>query len=43
MLLALVTFGILEVSLFMRDVASASGSTHVGTRIAAVPPGAGPT
>jgi hypothetical protein len=37
----LVLFGIIEMSLFMRDVASASSATHVGTRSASVAAGAG--
>jgi hypothetical protein len=41
-LLMLVLFGIIEMSLLMRDVASASSSVHVGTRMASVAAGAGP-
>ena len=41
-LLMLVLFGIIEMSLLMRDVASASSATHVGTRSASVSAGAGP-
>ena len=32
----LVLFGIIEMSLFMRDVVSVSSSVHVGTRMASV-------
>jgi len=38
----LVLFGIIEMSLFMRDVVSVSSSVHVGTRMASVAAGAGP-
>jgi len=41
-LLMLVLFGIIEMSLFMRDVVSVSSSVHVGTRMASVAAGAGP-
>jgi hypothetical protein len=41
-LLALVLFGIIEMSLFMRDVVSVNSSAHVGTRNASVGAGAGP-
>jgi hypothetical protein len=41
-LLMLVLFGIIEMSLFMRDVASVSSSAHVGTRTASVGAAAGP-
>jgi Flp pilus assembly pilin Flp len=41
-LLALVLFGIIEMSLFMRDVSSVSSATHVGARTASVSAGAGP-
>lgn len=41
-LLMLVLFGIIEMSLLMRDVASVSSSAHVGTRMAAIGAGAGP-
>ena len=41
-LLMLVLFGIIEMSLFMRDVVSVSSAVHVGTRMAAWPPDAGP-
>ena len=41
-MLVLLLFGIIETSLFMRDVVSASSSTRVATRIASVSAGAGP-
>jgi TadE-like protein len=41
-LLALVLFGIVEMSLYMRDVVSVNSSVHVGTRMASVSAGAGP-
>jgi hypothetical protein len=41
-LLALVLFGIIEMSLLMRDVVSVNSSVHVGTRMASVSAGAGP-
>lgn len=41
-LLALILFGIIEMSLFMRDVASVSSAAHVGARTASVGAGAGP-
>lgn len=41
-LLLLIVFGIIEMSLFMRDVVSVSSSVHVGTRMASVSAGAGP-
>jgi hypothetical protein len=41
-LLVLVLFGIIEMSLFMRDVVSVSSATHVGARTASVSAGAGP-
>ena len=41
-LIVLILFGIIEMSLLMRDVASASSSVHVGTRMASVAAGAGP-
>jgi hypothetical protein len=40
--LALVLFGIIEMALFMRDVASVSSAVHVGARTASVGAGAGP-
>jgi Flp pilus assembly pilin Flp len=40
-LLALILFGIIEMSLFMRDVASVSSSAHVGARTASVGAAAG--
>jgi hypothetical protein len=41
-LLLMVLFGIIEMSFFMRDVASVSSSAHVGTRTASVAAAAGP-
>jgi hypothetical protein len=41
-LLALVLFGIIEMSLLMRDVVAVNSSVHVGTRMASVSAGAGP-
>jgi hypothetical protein len=41
-LLALLVFGIIEMSLYMRDVVSVNSSVHVGTRMASVSAGAGP-
>src|SRR3954464_10858866 len=41
-LLALLVFGIVEMSLYMRDVVSVNSSVHVGTRMASVSAGAGP-
>jgi len=41
-LLALILFGIVELSLYMRDVASISSAAHVGARTASVGAGAGP-
>jgi TadE-like protein len=41
-LLVLVLLGIVELTLFMRDVASVSSAAHVGARIASVGAGAGP-
>src|SRR5262245_16204616 len=40
--LALVLFGIIEMALLMRDVASVSSAAHVGARTASVGAGAGP-
>ena len=41
-LLVLVLFGIIETSLLMRDVVSASSSTRVATRVSSVSAGGGP-
>ena len=41
-LLTVILFGIIEMSLLMRDVVAVNSSTHVGTRMAAVAAGAGP-
>src|SRR3954454_22969101 len=41
-LLALVLFGIIEMSLYMRDVVSVSSSVHVGARMASTQANAGP-
>jgi Flp pilus assembly protein TadG len=41
-LVVLVLLGIVELTLFMRDVASVSSAAHVGARIASVGAGAGP-
>ena len=41
-LLMLVLFGIIEMSLLMRDVVSVSSSVHVGTRMASTQAGLGP-
>jgi hypothetical protein len=41
-LLVLILFGIIELSLFMRDVSSVSSAAHVGARSASVGAGAGP-
>jgi hypothetical protein len=40
-LLMLILFGIIEMSLFMRDVVSVSSATHVGIRSASISAGAG--
>jgi TadE-like protein len=41
-LLCLLVFGIIEMSLYLRDAVSVSSSVHVGARIASAQPGAGP-
>jgi hypothetical protein len=41
-LLMIIIFGIIEMSLYMRDVVSVSSSVHVGARMASVGAGAGP-
>jgi Flp pilus assembly pilin Flp len=41
-LLTLILFGIIEMSLYMRDVVSVSSSVHVGTRMASTQAGLGP-